>query len=86
MIEMTKTMLATGFALTLAVPAMAQEGDFAALDANGDGFVTMAEFQAVMPEVSVDAFMQADTNADGALNEDELTTAQEEGILPSGAE
>lgn len=83
---MTRTMLATGFALTLAVPAMAQDGDFAALDANGDGFVTMAEFQAVMPEVSVDAFMQADTNADGALNEDELTTAQEEGILPSVAE
>ena len=83
---MTKTMLATGLALTFAVPAMAQEADFATLDANGDGFVTMAEFQAVMPEVSVDAFMQADANADGALNEEELTSAQEDGTLPSGAE
>jgi Ca2+-binding EF-hand superfamily protein len=86
MIEMTKKMLATGLALTFAVPAMAQEGDFATLDANGDGFVTMAEFQAMMPDVSVDAFMQADTNADGALNEEELSAAQEEGILPSVSE
>ncbi|MFO7757021.1 MAG: EF-hand domain-containing protein [Roseovarius sp.] len=81
---MTKTMLATGFALTLAVPAMAQETDFETLDANGDGFVTMAEFQAVMPDVSVDAFMEADANADGALDEEELTAAQEDGSLPSG--
>lgn len=83
---MTKTMLATGFTLTLALPAMAQENDFETLDANGDGFVTMAELQAVMPEVSVDAFMEADTNADGALSKEEFTAAQEEGILPDGAE
>ena len=81
---MTKTMLATGLALTLAVPAMAQEGGFATLDANGDGFVTMSELQAVMPDVSVDAFMQADTNADGALNQDELASAQDAGTLPEG--
>ena len=84
---MTRTMLATGFALTFALPALAQEGlDFASLDANGDGFVTMAEFQAAAPDLSVDAFMQADANSDGALNQEELATAQEEGILPSGEE
>lgn len=83
---MTRTMLATGLALTLAVPAMAQGGDFATLDANGDGFVTMAEFQAVMPDVSVDAFMEADADADGALSEEELTAAQDEGILPSASD
>lgn len=83
---MTKKMLATGLALTLAVPALAQGMDFDTLDANGDGFVTMAEFQAAMPDVSVDAFMEADTNADGALSQDELAAAQEEGILPAGDE
>ncbi|MEI4232269.1 EF-hand domain-containing protein [Roseovarius sp. D22-M7] len=83
---MTKKMLATGLAMTLALPALAQGLDFDTLDANGDGFVTMAEFQAAMPDVSVDAFMEADTNADGALSQDELAAAQEEGILPAGDE
>ncbi len=84
---MKKTMLATGFALTLAMPVTAQEGlDFASLDENGDGFVTMAEFQASAPDVSVDAFMQADANSDGALDEEELSDAQEDGTLPNGEE
>jgi len=83
MSEMTKTTLATGFALTLALPGLALAADFAAMDANGDGFITMSEFQQAMPEVPSEAFMEADANADGALSEEELAAAQEAGTLPS---
>ena len=86
MTERPRKVLTTGLALLLAVPAIAQGMDFGTLDANGDGFVTMAEFQAAAPDLSVDAFMQADANSDGALNQEELATAQDEGILPSGEE
>ena len=79
---MTKTTFATGFAFTLALPGLAFAAEFAAMDANGDGFVTMSEFQQVMPEVPAEAFMEADANADGALSEDELAAAQEAGTLP----
>jgi Ca2+-binding EF-hand superfamily protein len=80
---MTKTTLATGFALTLALPSLALAADFAAMDANGDGYITMSEFQQAMPDASTDAFMKADADADGAISEEELAAAQEEGTLPS---
>ena len=84
MTEIPRKVLTTGLALLLAVPAIAQGMDFGTLDANGDGFVTMAELQAAMPDVSADAFMEADTDADGALSQDELAAAQEAGTVPSG--
>ncbi|MGX0879524.1 Ca2+-binding EF-hand superfamily protein [Roseovarius sp. MBR-154] len=79
---MTKTTLATGLALTFALPGLALAGDFASVDANGDGYITMSEFQQAMPEAPSEAFMEADADADGALNEEELAAAKEEGILP----
>lgn len=79
---MTKTTLATGFALTLALPGLALAADFEAMDANGDGFITMSEFQQAMPDVPAETFMEADANADGALSKEELAAAQDAGTLP----
>jgi hypothetical protein len=77
---MNRTLTATMIALTLPVAVLA--ADFDALDGDSDGYVSMAEFQEALPSLSVDAFLSADTNADGALNPEEVSAAQSDGILP----
>ncbi|MGB3408486.1 MAG: EF-hand domain-containing protein [Jannaschia sp.] len=75
-----KTMLTTtAFALTLALPALAQM----AMDTDGDGNVTMEELQAAYPDATTDTFAAIDTDADGVLSEAEIAAAVEAGILPS---
>jgi hypothetical protein len=78
---MTKNLLATTFAFALTLPAAALAQD--AMDADGDGMVTMSEFQDAMPDAEAGSFAQADTNADGALSGDEIAAAQEAGTLPA---
>ncbi len=53
------------------------------LDANADGMVTLEEVQAVMPEVTAEAFVAMDSNGDGALDDAELSAAMDAGLLPS---
>ena len=79
---MTKTTLATGFALTLALPGLALAANFAEIDANGDGYITMSEFQQAYPDAEAGTFSAVDTNADGSLTEEELTAAMDAGKLP----
>lgn len=55
----------------------------AELDADGDGAASMAEVQALFPDVTEEAFTAADTDGDGMLNEEELTAAQDAGVIPS---
>lgn len=52
------------------------------LDSNGDNMLTLQEVQAAYPEVTEDAFVGADTDADGLLNEDELAEARAAGVIP----
>ncbi|WP_306151459.1 EF-hand domain-containing protein [Roseovarius sp. MMSF_3281] len=78
---MTKELLATTFALALTLPAAALAEN--AMDADGDGMVTMTEFQEAMPDAEAGTFSQADTDGDGALNADEVAAAKEAGVLPS---
>jgi Ca2+-binding EF-hand superfamily protein len=80
---MTKDFVAATFALALSLPAMALAGEFSTMDADGDGYVTMSEFQQAMPEATSDTFTMADANADGALSEDEVAAAVEAGVLPT---
>lgn len=61
--------------------AMGQSGT-AEIDSNEDGVLTIDEVQAVYPEVSTDAFLAMDLNADGALDESEVAAAQEAGTMP----
>ncbi|MDD9726653.1 EF-hand domain-containing protein [Roseovarius sp. SK2] len=77
---MTKTLSAATFALALTVPAMAFALD---ADTDGDGMVSMEEFQAAMPEAPAGTFEQLDSDADGMLSEDEIAAGQEAGILPA---
>ncbi len=80
---MIKSPFATGAALMLALPVMAQAADFAAMDTNQDGYLTVSELQAALPDLSEADFNAADVNADGVLNEAEVAAAQAAGIFPS---
>lgn len=76
-----KKALVTVIALTSAValPAWAATD----IDTNGDGVMTLDEVQAVFPEVTAEVFATADTDADGALSDEEMVAAQEAGTIPS---
>lgn len=80
---MTKHFTITSLAIAISLPVVTQAADFASMDANGDSYISVFEFQTALPEAPVDAFMTADTNADGALSAEELAAAQEAGTLPS---
>ncbi len=53
------------------------------LDSDADGMASFAEVLAVMPDMTVETFELADLNQDGLIDTDELTAAQEAGILPA---
>lgn len=68
----------------LCLPAFAMGQSAAEADANADGVLTLAEVQAVFPEISQDQFTSADLNGDGVLEEAEVRAAQEAGLMPAG--
>lgn len=76
---MTKFSTLTLIALTAPALAMAQ----LSADANGDGVLTLDEVQIALPTASTDDFTAMDLNADGALDAEEVTSAQEAGLLPA---
>lgn len=68
----------------LCVPAFAMGQSASSADSNEDGVLSLAEVQAVYPDVTEDIFMSADLNGDGALEDAEVQAAQEAGLMPSG--
>ena len=74
---MTKSphMAALAAALLSSSAAFAATGDFAKIDANADGKITLEEGLKLHPEWTESAFKALDTNADGFLNELEYETA-----------
>ncbi len=86
-IQMTKTFKMTAAALmALCIPAYAMGAGAAELDANGDGILSVAEVQAVYPDVTADQFSAMDLNADGALDDAEVQAAQEAGMMPASSD
>ena len=49
-----------------------QAAEFADVDTDGDGMVAMEEAKAAMPDLSEDAFNEADADGDESLNEEEF--------------
>ncbi|MEP2641739.1 hypothetical protein [Roseobacter sp.] len=74
----TKTTVAM-IAMMSASAAFAQ----LAADANGDGVLTIDEVQVVYPDITAESFTTMDLNADGALDEAEVLSAQEAGLMPA---
>ncbi len=71
-------------ATALCVPAFAMGQSATQADSNEDGVLSLAEVQAVYPQVTEDMFTTADLNGDGALEDAEVKAAQEAGLMPSG--
>jgi len=74
---MKKSTIIGAFIASLGVSgvALAATGDFAKIDANADGKITLEEGMKMHPEWTAEAFKALDTNADGSLNELEYETA-----------
>jgi hypothetical protein len=74
---MTKSprIVALAATLLLSSAAFAATGDFSKIDANTDGKITLEEGMKLHPEWTAASFKALDTNADGALNQQEYETA-----------
>lgn len=72
------TLSSLGFLFALPMTALADPK----MDADGDGVVSMSEFNNAMPDAGAEIFSTIDANSDGALSTDELSAARNEGILP----
>jgi hypothetical protein len=75
---MKKVLLSLALVSMTTLSAHAAEMDFATVDANSDGMVTMEEATAAGWEWSEDDFKAADTDANGSLNADEFAAASAE--------
>ena len=74
---MTKSPIIMAFAATLMLSsaAFAATGDFAKIDANADGKITLEEGMMLHPNWNAEAFKSLDKDADGFLNELEYEAA-----------
>ena len=59
-------------AVSLLTVSAAQAAEFADVDTDADGTITLDEAVAAMPDMTEDAFAAADTDEDGGLNADEF--------------
>jgi len=72
---MKKIILSSLVVLGLSGAAFAQAAtDFATVDADASGGVSLTEAQAVWPDLTEDAFNAADADASGELSADEFAT------------
>ncbi len=72
---MKKIVVALVLSGFVAASASAAEMNFATVDADGDGFVTMEEASDAGWDWSDEQFMEADTDGDGALSDPEFAAA-----------
>ncbi|MGB3314460.1 MAG: EF-hand domain-containing protein [Albidovulum sp.] len=73
--------LAFTLAFGLASTGMAFAQGVTDMDADGSGALSLEELQVAYPSATEDTFVTIDTNADGAVDEAELTAAVEAGTL-----
>ena len=74
----------TGLTTILLVPTALMAGE-KALDADGDGAVTMTEFNEAMPEAGASVFAEIDADANGVLDVEEVAQAINVGLLPASS-
>lgn len=69
-------------AICLCTATFAAAATMEELDINGDGLITLDEFQSTFTEAPEGAFLSIDANADGTLDAEELAAAAEAGLMP----
>lgn len=77
-----KPMKLTTLATVAAIAAPGMLWALTEADTDGDGMVSLAELQSVLPMITEESFAQMDANADGGLDADEIAKAQGAGLLP----
>jgi hypothetical protein len=51
------------------------------VDTDGDGFASMAELQAIYPDLTEEQFLEIDTDGDGLVNDEEMLIAVEAELI-----
>lgn len=74
----------TGLTTILLVPTALMAAE-TKLDADGDGAVTMTEFNEAMPEAGAAVFAEIDADANGVLDAEEVAEAVSIGVLPASS-
>lgn len=77
---MKKIVIQAATILALTATAISAQSE---IDTDGDGLLSYNELLAAHPEMSEENFVAIDTNADGAVDADELKVASEAGLLPT---
>jgi hypothetical protein len=82
---MKKIILSSLVVLGLSTAAFAQAAapDFATVDADASGGVSLAEAQVVLPDLTEEAFTAADIDANGELSAEEFTTLTATAAVPA---
>lgn len=73
-----KTLTLTACLAFAAGATIAQDAE---IDVNGDGMYSFPELQAVMPDLTADAFTVMDVSGDGLLDAEEIAAGTEAGLL-----
>lgn len=76
---MKKLVLTLG--VIAAMAAAAAHAETAVTDTNGDGVYSMEELKAAYPEMTDEMFADIDADQNGVVSPDELSAAQEDGVL-----
>jgi hypothetical protein len=82
---MKKIVLSSLVVLGLSTAAFAQAAapDFATIDADASGGVSLAEAQVALPELTEEAFTAADLDANGELSAEEFATVSATAAVPA---
>lgn len=70
-----KHLIAAIVAVGFAAPAFAQAPDFASIDVDQSGGLTLPELQAVYPDTTEETFQALDTDGSGDLSPEEYAAA-----------
>ena len=82
---MKKIVLSSLVVLGLSTAAFAQAAapDFATVDADASGGVSLAEAQVALPDLTEEAFTAADLDANGELSAEEFATVSATAAVPA---
>lgn len=82
---MKKIILSSLVVLGLSTAAFAQAAapDFATIDADASGGVSLAEAQVALPDLTEEAFAAADLDANGELSAEEFATLTATAAVPA---
>ncbi len=76
---MKRTLVALSLMALSSTAFAVEELDFAKLDLNADGALSLTEIQVAMPELSEEAFNAADADKSGTLSMEEIAALSDDG-------